>query len=83
MGGEQHQLTNSDDAAVMVGRPTLNITTSSARRKLAPSTSRLPGQRLTAFRTLPGLAGFAMELFTQLFGCLLTCVHHCFDRIVM
>src|SRR6201995_5389340 len=35
------------------------------------------------FRTLPGLAGFAMDLFTQLFGSLLAFVYHCFDRIVI
>src|ERR1700686_4884629 len=50
---------------------------------LPPSTIRLPGPRLTDFRSLPGLAGFAMELFTQLFGGLLAFVYHCFDRIVI
>src|SRR5215470_13691366 len=48
-----------------------------------PSTIRLPGPRLTDFRSLPGLAGFAMDLFTQLFGGLLAFVYHCFDRIVI
>src|SRR5271157_1009432 len=48
-----------------------------------PSTIRLPGPRLTDFRSLPGLAGFAMDLFTQLFGSLLAFVYHCFDRIVI
>src|SRR5271154_3745931 len=33
--------------------------------------------------TRPGLAGFAMDLFTQLFGDLLAFVYHCFDRIVI
>src|SRR6476620_6106307 len=35
------------------------------------------------FRPRAGLAGIAMELFTQLFGDLLTFVYHCFDRIVI
>src|SRR6516225_3800232 len=48
-----------------------------------PSTIRLPGPRLADFRSLPGLAGFAMDLFTQLFGSLLAFVYHCFDRIVI
>src|SRR5271169_470069 len=48
-----------------------------------PSTIRLPGPRLTDFRSLPGLAGFVMDLFTQLFGSLLAFVYHCFDRIVI
>src|SRR6202045_190995 len=82
-GREQDQPTNRDDPSVVVGRSVLDMRTSSARRKLAPSTSRLPGPRLTAFRTLPGLARFAMDLFTQLFGSLLVFVYHCFDRIVV
>src|ERR1700739_4286644 len=49
--------------------------TSSARRKLLPSTMRLPGPRL--------MRVFAMELFTKLFGDLLLFVYHCFDRIVI
>src|SRR5499433_628863 len=57
--------------------------TSSASRKLPPSTIRLPGPRLTDFRSIPGLAGFAMDLFTQLFGGLLAFVYHGFDRIVI
>src|SRR6266550_5420910 len=49
--------------------------TSPARRKLLPSTMRLPS---------PGLMRvFAMELFTKLFGRLLLFVYHCFDRIVI
>ena len=35
------------------------------------------------FRRRAGLAGIAMELFTQLFGDLLAFVYHCFDRIVI
>jgi hypothetical protein len=35
------------------------------------------------FRPRAGLAGIAMELFTQLFGDLLAYVYHCFDRIVI
>jgi hypothetical protein len=35
------------------------------------------------FRPRAGLAGIAMELFTQLFGDLLAFVYHCFDRIVI
>src|SRR6476660_10035139 len=52
--------------------------TSSASLKLPPSTIRLPGPRLTDFRSLP-----ALDLFTQLFGGLLAFVYHCFDRIVI
>ena len=82
-GREQDQPTNRDDASVVVGRSVLDMRTSSASRMLPPSTIRLPGPRLTDFRTLPGLAGFAMDLFTQLFGSLLAFVYHCFDRIVI
>src|SRR5215468_11991990 len=53
--------------------------TSSASRKPPPSTIRLPGPRLTDFRSIPGLAGFAMDLF----GGLLAFVYHGFDRIVI
>src|SRR5882762_2693887 len=35
------------------------------------------------FRPRAGLAGIAMELFTQRFGDLLAFVYHCFDRIVI
>ena len=38
---------------------------------------------MTAFRALPARAGFAIDLFTQLFGNLLVFVYHCFDRIVI
>ena len=48
-----------------------------------PSTIRLPAPRSTVLPTRPGLAGFALELFTQLFGDLLAFVYHCFDRIVI
>src|ERR1700737_3072948 len=51
--------------------------TSSARRKLLPSTMRLPGPRLLVLR------GATMELFTTLFSDLLVFVYHCFDRIVI
>src|SRR6202045_424489 len=51
--------------------------TSSGRRKLLPSTMRLPGPRLLVLR------GAAMELFTTLFSDLLVFVYHCFDRIVI
>src|SRR5437660_12063014 len=57
--------------------------TSSARRKLLPSTSRLPGPRLMVVRPLSGIAGFAMDAFTRLFCNLLAFVYHCFDRIVI
>src|SRR6202140_5893291 len=50
---------------------------------LPPSTIRLPGPRLTDFRAIPGRAGFAMDLFSQLFGVLLAFVYPCFDRIVI
>ena len=42
-----------------------------------------PGSRLIRLRPLAGLAGAAMELFTQLFGDVLAFVYHCFDRIVI
>src|SRR5438132_13155353 len=42
--------------------------TSSARQKLLPSTRRLPGPRLMVVRPLSGIAGFAMDAFTKLFG---------------
>src|ERR1700681_4538289 len=57
--------------------------TSSARRKLLPSTMRLPGPRLIAFRPLPGIAGSAMDVFSKLFGNFIAFVYHCFDRIVI
>src|SRR5712691_10740227 len=57
--------------------------TSSARRKLLPSTKRLPGPRLIVVRAIPNLMVVAMELFTKLFGNLLAFVYHCFDRIVI
>src|SRR5271167_1476103 len=57
--------------------------TSSARRKLFPSTICLPGRRRIAFRSLPGIEGAAMDLFTKLFGDFLVFVYHCFDRIVI
>jgi len=41
---------------------------------------RWPAPRLIGLRPLPV---FAMELFTKLFGNLLTFVYHCFDRIVI
>src|SRR3954449_6772775 len=54
------------------------------RNRIPPlSTIRLPGPRLADFPSLPGLAGFAMDLFTQLFASLLAFVYHCFDRIVI
>src|SRR5262252_1032221 len=57
--------------------------TSSARRKLLPSTIRLPGPRLILARPFPAFVGLAMGLFTQLFGELVAFVYHCFDRIVI
>src|SRR5215467_3573841 len=57
--------------------------TSSARRKLLPSTIRLPGPRLFLVRPFPAFVGLAMGLFTRLFGELVAFVYHCFDRIVI
>ena len=82
-GGEQDQLTDGDDAAVISGGAALNIAHLIGQRKLLPSTIRLPGPRLIVFRPLAGLGGTAMELFTQLFGDLLAFGYHCFDRIVI
>jgi hypothetical protein len=67
----------------MLGRPALDIAHLVGQPKAAGFTIRLPGPRLTAFRTLPARAGSAMDLFTQLFGNLLVFVYHCFDRIVI
>src|SRR5215469_14545319 len=57
--------------------------TSSARRKLLPSTTRVPGPRLILVRPVARVLVLAMELFTRLFGHLLAFVYHCFDRIVI
>ena len=82
-GGEQHQLTDGNDAAVVIGCSALDIAHLIGERKLLPSTIRLPGPRLIGFRPRAGLEGIAMETFTQLFGDLLAFVYHCFDRIVI
>jgi hypothetical protein len=81
-GGEQHQLTNNDEPAVVLGRPALDIALLVGHPKAAAFHHLLPGPRLTIFRTLPVRVGFAMDLFTQLFGNLLVFVYHCFDHIV-
>src|SRR5215469_15838931 len=57
--------------------------TSSARRKLLPSTTRVPGPRLILARPVARVVVLAMELFNRLFGHLLAFVYHCFDRIVI
>src|SRR6266704_5919429 len=57
--------------------------TSSARRRLLPSTLRLPAPRLMVVRHIPNLMVAAMDVFTKLFGNLLAFVYHCFDRIVI
>src|SRR5580704_17550341 len=59
------------------------VRTSSARRKLAPSTKRWPGPRLLARRPVRDFAGLAMDAFTKVFGDLLVFIYHCFDRIVI
>jgi hypothetical protein len=59
------------------------LATSSARRKLAPSTKRWPGPRLLARRPMRDVAGLAMDAFTKVFGDLLVFIYHCFDRIVI
>src|SRR6266704_6405855 len=57
--------------------------TSSARRRLLPSTLRLPAPRLIVVRPIPNLMVAAMDVFTKLFGNLLAFVYHCFDRLVI
>src|SRR4249919_3051696 len=59
------------------------LRTSSARWRLLPSTLRLPAPRLMVVRPIPNLMVAAMDVFTKLFGNLLTFVYHCFDRIVI
>ena len=82
-GGEQDQLTEGDDVAVMWGGPALNIAHLIGETKTFAFTIRLPGSSLMACRARPGLVGRAKELFTELFGDLLAFVYHCFDRIVI
>jgi hypothetical protein len=60
----------------------LNIANSSVRRKLLPSTIRLPGPRWILLRPFFSLVGLAMGLFSELFGEPAAFVYHCFDRIV-
>ena len=64
----------------MIGCPALNVANLVDQTRVLPSTMRWPAPRLIGLRPLPV---FAMELFTKLFGNLLTFVYHCFDRIVI
>ena len=79
-GGEQRELTEGDDAPIVLGGAALDV---AARRTLAPSTMRWPGPRLLD-RFLLGHCG----------ACQWTCSpncsaiswslsYHCFDRIVI
>ncbi len=54
-GGEQRELTEGDDAPIVLGGAALDV---AARRTLAPSTMRWPGPRLLD-RFLRGIAGLA------------------------
>jgi hypothetical protein len=82
-GGEQDQLTDGDDAAVVTGRPGLDIAYLIGQTKIPAPDDCWPGPRRMVLRPLAGLGGTAMELSTQLFGDLLAFVYHCFDRIVI
>ena len=82
-GGEQDQLTEGDDVAVMWGGPALNIGHLIGETKTFAFTIRLPGPSLMACGARPGLVERTKELFTELFGDLLAFVYHCFDRIVI
>src|SRR4249919_1901879 len=50
------------------------LRTSSARRRLLPSTLRWPAPRLMVVRPIPNLMVAAMDVFTKLFGNLLAFV---------
>ncbi len=83
-GGEQDQLTDGDDAAVvMSGCPALDIAHLIGETKTLALHDPLARSTPDGFSTPSGLAGIAMELFTQLFADLLAFVYHCFDRIVI
>jgi hypothetical protein len=62
---------------------TLNIAHLIGQTKIPAPMICWPGSRLIRLRPLAGLAGAAMELFTQLIGDVLAFVYHCFDRIVI
>ena len=76
LGGEQDNLTDRNDAPIMLGGPAQNVANFVARLKFLPSTMRWPAPRLIGLRPIPV---FAMEIFTKLFGNLLAFVYHCFD----
>jgi hypothetical protein len=82
-GGEQDQLTDGDDAAVVIGGPALNIAHLIGQPETPAFHDPLARSTPDCFPTLAGLGGTAMESFTQLFGELLEFVYHCFDRIVI
>jgi hypothetical protein len=65
---EQDQLTNRDDASVMVGGPLLDVA------HLVGQPNATAFHDLLDFRSPPRRAGFAMDLFTQLLGGLLAFV---------
>src|SRR5262249_43096773 len=77
------QLTDGDDAAVVIGRVALNVAHLIGQTKILAADDLLAGSAPASFATLGGSSGAAMELFTQLFGDVLAFVYHCFDRIVI
>ena len=80
VGGKQDKLADCNDAPIVIGCPALNVA------NLVDQTKGLAIHHALARSTLDRFAtptGFAMELFTKLFGNLLTFVYHCFDRIVI
>ena len=82
-GRQQDKLTNSDDAPMAVSSPGMDVADLVGEAKALPSTICLPGRRRIAFRSLPGVEGAAMDLFTKLFGDFLVFVYPCFDWIVI
>jgi hypothetical protein len=74
VSGEQDHLTDGDDAAVVIGRPALDIAYLISQTKIPAPDDLLAGSTLEVLRPLVGLGGNAMELFTQLFGDLLAFV---------
>ena len=80
VGGKQDKLAYCNYAPILICCPALNVA------NLVDQTKGLAIHHALARSTLDRFATptvFAMELFTKLFGNLLTFVYHCFDRIVI
>lgn len=78
--GKQDKLADGNDAPIVIGCPALNVANLVDQTRGLVIHHALARSTLDRFATLPV---FAMELFTKLFGNLLTFVYHCFDRIVI